>query len=184
MKFNPVICLSFGISTVLRINDESYFFVRHGQAARIVKMMQGEILPTLGVCKYSRQHSILPSIISDLIIASPYNRADQTAKILLSWAMTLGQNPSFMSLNSITPDDNPMIAIDDLEDIVRTKFGEDLDDKCVAVVCHMPIVASMVARLENLSPASFELAEARIYKCQFWHKVWQRPKMCLSPTQS
>ena len=76
--------------------------------------------------------------------------------------MTLGQNPSFISLNSITPDDNPMIAIDDLEDIVRTKFGEDLDDKCVAVVCHMPIVASMVARLENLSPASFELAEARI----------------------
>ena len=74
----------------------------------------------------------------------------------------MGQNPSFMSLSSITPDENPMIAIDDLEDIVRTKFGEDLDDKCVVVVCHMPIVASMVAKLENLSPASFELAEARV----------------------
>lgn len=138
-------------------------FVRHGQAAPYCEDDAGRDLTDFGrlqvqqTAQYLAKHYQL-----DLIIASPYNRADQTAKILLSWAMTLGQNPSFMSLNSITPDDNPMIAIDDLEDIVRTKFGEDLDDKCVAVVCHMPIVASIVARLENLSPASFELAEARI----------------------
>lgn len=138
-------------------------FVRHGKAAPYCEDDAGRDLTEFGrlqvqqTAQYLTEHYQL-----DLIITSPYNRADQTAKILLSQALALGQNPSFMSLSSITPDENPMIAIDDLEDIVRAKFGEDLDDKCVVVVCHMPIVASMVAKLENLSPASFELAEARI----------------------
>lgn len=138
-------------------------FVRHGKAAPYCEDDAGRDLTEFGrlqvqqTAQYLTEHYQL-----DLIITSPYNRADQTAKILLSQVLALGQNPSFMSLSSITPDENPMIAIDDLEDIVCAKFGEDLDDKCVVVVCHMPIVASMVAKLENLSPASFELAEARI----------------------
>lgn len=138
-------------------------FVRHGQAAPYCEDDAGRDLTDFGRLQVQQTAQYLTKYYQlDLIITSPYNRADQTAKILLSQALALGQNPIFMSLSSITPDENPMIAIDDLEDIVRTKFGEDLDDKCVAVVCHMPIVASMVARLENLSPASFELAEARI----------------------
>lgn len=138
-------------------------FVRHGKAAPYCDDDAGRNLTEFGrlqvqqTAQYLTKHYQL-----DLIITSPYHRAEQTAKILLSWALNLGQNPSFMSLSSITPDDNPVSAIDDLEDTVRAKFGEDLDDKCVAVVCHMPIVASMVAKLENLSPASFGLAEARI----------------------
>lgn len=138
-------------------------FVRHGKAAPYCEDDAGRDLTEFGRLQIQQTAQYLAKYYQlDLIITSPYNRADQTAKILLSQALALGQNPSFMSLSSITPDENPMIAIDDLEDIVRTKFGEDLDDKCVVVVCHMPIVASMVAKLENLSPASFELAEARV----------------------
>ncbi|MPW63787.1 phosphohistidine phosphatase SixA [Moraxella catarrhalis] len=138
-------------------------FVRHGKAAPYCEDDAGRDLTEFGRLQVQQTAQYLTKYYQlDLIITSPYNRADQTAKILLSQALNLGQNPSFMSLSSITPDENPMIAIDDLEDIVRTKFGEDLDDKCVVVVCHMPIVASMVAKLENLSPASFELAEARV----------------------
>ena len=138
-------------------------FVRHGKAAPYCEDDAGRDLTEFGRLQVQQTAQYLTKYYQlDLIITSPYNRADQTAKILLSQALNLGQNPSFMSLSSITPDENPMIAIDDLEDIVRTKFGEDLDDKCVVVVCHMPIGASMVAKLQNLSPASFELAEARI----------------------
>lgn len=138
-------------------------FVRHGKAAPYCEDDAGRDLTEFGrlqaqqTAEYLTEHYKL-----DLIIASPYNRADQTAKILLSQALALGQNPNFLSLSSITPDDDPVIAIDDLEYAVRTKLGEDLTGKCVAVVCHMPIVASIVAKLENLSPASFELAEARV----------------------
>lgn len=138
-------------------------FVRHGKAAPYCEDDAGRDLTEFGRLQVQQTAQYLTKYYQlDLIITSPYNRADQTAKILLSQVLALGQNPIFMSLSSITPDENPMIAIDDLEDIVRTKFGEDLDDKCVVVVCHMPIVASMVAKLENLSPASFELAEARV----------------------
>lgn len=138
-------------------------FVRHGKAAPYCEDDAGRDLTEFGRLQVQQTAQYLTKYYQlDLIITSPYNRADQTAKILLSQALNLGQNPSFMSLSSITPDENPMIAIDDLEYAVRTKLGEDLTGKCVVVVCHMPIVASMVAKLENLSPASFELAEARV----------------------
>lgn len=138
-------------------------FVRHGKAAPYCEDDAGRDLTEFGRLQVQQTAQYLTKYYQlDLIITSPYNRADQTAKILLSQALNLGQNPSFMSLSSITPNENPMIAIDDLEYAVRTKLGEDLTGKCVVVVCHMPIVASMVAKLENLSPASFELAEARV----------------------
>lgn len=137
--------------------------MRHGQAAPYCADDAGRDLTEFGAAQAAQSAKQLVATSQlDLIIASPFNRADQTAKIVLENAQQAGQNPSFITLSSITPDDDPAIAIDDIECAIRHKFADDEADKCVAVVCHMPIVARMQALLDGLSPADFALAEYRV----------------------
>lgn len=138
-------------------------FVRHGQAAPYCDDDAGRDLTDFGRMQAGQSADALVAQYQlDLIIASPYNRADQTAKILAKVADGAGQSPTFVTLSSITPDDDPAIGLDDIDRIIQDKFGEQTDDKCIAIVCHMPIVAYLVAKLDGLSPASFELAEYRV----------------------
>lgn len=138
-------------------------FVRHGQAAPYCDDDAGRDLTDFGRMQAGQSaDAMVAEHQLDLIIASPYNRADQTAKILAKTATDAGQSPAFVTLSSITPDDDPAIGLDDIDRIIQDKFGEQTDDKCIAIVCHMPIVARMVAQLDGLSPAAFELAECRV----------------------
>lgn len=136
--------------------------MRHGQATAYCDDDAGRDLTDFGKtqAEQSAKHLVAHHQL-DLIIASPFNRADQTAKILLQTAQQAEQSPSFVTLSSITPDDDAAIGLDDIGYAVRHKFGDD-DDKTIAVVCHMPIVANMQAVLDGLSPAWFELAEYRV----------------------
>ncbi|MFB6349577.1 phosphohistidine phosphatase SixA [Moraxella sp. ZJ142] len=138
-------------------------FIRHGQAEPYCDDDAGRNLTEFGQTQAAQTAEYITARHTlDLIIASPYNRADQTAKTLLAHANAAGQEPSFITVSSITPDDDPNTAIADIDYAITSKFGDDTDDKCIAVVCHMPIVAYMVAHLDGLSPASFELAECRV----------------------
>lgn len=136
--------------------------MRHGQAAPYCDDDAGRDLTEFGQqqAKQSAEH-LLARHQLDLIIASPFNRADQTAKILLQAAQQAGQSPSFVTLSSITPDDDAKIAIDDIAHVVQQKFADE-SDKTIAVVCHMPIVAKLLSILDGQTPAWFELAEYRV----------------------
>lgn len=137
-------------------------FVRHGQAGPYCADDAGRVLTQFGqaqadeTARYITDHHKV-----DLIIASPYVRADQTAKILLDKLNQAGQTPQFLTLDIITPDDDPVVGVDGIDTLIRQQFGDDAEP-CVAIVCHMPIVAYMVAHLDGLLPSSFELAECRV----------------------
>lgn len=137
-------------------------FIRHGQATAYCADDAGRNLTEFG---QAQAHETAKHLVGrhqvDLIIASPFNRANQTAKILQKVANEHGQNPDFITLDSITPDDNPVRGVADIEEIVGSRFGYECD-KTIAVVCHMPIVARMVSVLDGLPPAMFELAEYRV----------------------
>lgn len=77
--------------------------------------------------------------------------------------MDAEQNPAFITISSITPDDDPNIGLDDIDCAIRHKFGMETDELTVIIVCHMPIVARMAAILDGLSPSGFELAECRVF---------------------
>lgn len=138
-------------------------FVRHGQAGPYCEDDAGRDLTDFGRLQAAQTANHISAAYQvDMIIASPYNRADQTAKILQDQLIKSGQSPLFLTVSSITPDDKPATALDDIDCAIRAKFDLDTDDKCIAVVCHMPIVAYLVAELDGLPPTSFELAECRV----------------------
>ncbi|WP_435938205.1 phosphoglycerate mutase family protein [Moraxella bovoculi] len=142
-------------------------FVRHGQAGPYCADDAGRDLTDFGrqqahetadfLVNYSKESPV------NVIIASPYNRANQTATIILESLMDAEQNPAFITISSITPDDDPNIGLDDIDCAIRHKFGMETDELTVIIVCHMPIVARMAAILDGLSPSGFELAECRVF---------------------
>ena len=117
-----------------------------------------------------------------MIITSPFHRADQTAKILQNIAQDKGQNPTLVTLDSITPNDDPVVGVSDIEQIVASYYGDE-PNKTIAVVCHMPIVARMVAYLAEDLPSMFELAEYRVMTTDViaWGQARQSERF--SPTQ-
>ncbi|OOR87304.1 histidine phosphatase family protein [Moraxella caviae] len=145
-------------------------FVRHGQAGPYCADDAGRDLTEFGEAQARQTGEYLANNHQiDLIIASPYNRANQTARLILQ-AITdknaeseSADMPAFITVSSITPDDDPTIGLDDIDCAIRNKFGDDANDKTIAVVCHMPIVARMTAILDGLPPAPFALAECRCF---------------------
>lgn len=139
-------------------------FIRHGQATAYCADDAGRNLTEFGQAQaHETANHLIAQYHLDMIIASPFNRADQTAKILQNLANEQGQNPAFITLNSITPDDNPVQGVADIERIISATFGDE-HDKTIAIVCHMPIVGRMVAYLDadGLPPPMFDLAEYRV----------------------
>ena len=132
-------------------------FIRHGQATAYCADDAGRNLTEFG---QAQAHETAGYIAGghdvDLIVASPFNRAYQTAQILQTALENEGRAVELITLDSITPDDDPMQGLDDLDKLLQAKsIG---DDACVVVVCHMPIVAHMVAILTGLGAVSFDLA--------------------------
>lgn len=141
-------------------------FIRHGQATAYCDDDAGRNLTEFGQRQAAEtaEHLVVNHHI-DLIIASPFNRADQTARILQKTLIAQGITPAFITLDSITPDDDPKQGIDDIDGVISTHFKDmDTSDKTIAIVCHMPIVANMVAVLDNdgLPAPMFDLAECRV----------------------
>lgn len=152
--------------------------MRHGQAAPYCEDDAGRDLTKFGQEQADQSaRQMLKDYKPDLIIASPFNRAEQTAKIILKVAQENQCNPSFITLSSITPDDNPKVAVEDIECIVRNKYADDTDNKCVLVVCHMPIISDMLALLDGMPKVWFELAEYRVLDLQI---IAENMGSCLS----
>lgn len=141
-------------------------FVRHGQATAYCADDAGRDLTDFGKQQAQETADFLANYATctpiDVIITSPYHRAAQTANIILNTLINANQNPKLLTLDSITPDDNPSRGLDDIIDIIYHECGVDNDNLTIVIVCHMPIVARMVAILDGLSLCGFELAECRI----------------------
>ncbi|MDO5051224.1 MAG: phosphohistidine phosphatase SixA [Moraxella equi] len=160
-------------------------FIRHGQAAAYCADDAGRDLTEFGQAQANQTATHLTERYSlDMIIASPFNRADQTAKILQNTATDKGQNPTFITLDSITPDDDPVAGVADIERIITSHYGHE-HDKVIAVVCHMPIVARMVAYLDadGLPPPMFDLAEYRVMTADVIAQGLARQSERFSPVQ-
>lgn len=141
-------------------------FIRHAQAGAYCADDAGRDLTEFGqnqakeMAKYlSGNHHI------DLIISSPYNRAKQTATILSQALNEQSKSPTFLTLDSITPDDDPQAGLDGIDGVITEYFkDDDTSNKTIAIVCHMPIIAKMVAILDadGLPAPMFDLAEYRV----------------------
>lgn len=139
-------------------------FIRHGQATAYCADDAGRNLTEFGQAQaFETAQFVVAHYKLDLIIASPFNRANQTAKILQKFANDKGQNPQFITLDSITPDDDPVVGVADIDKLISEQFGHE-HNKTITIVCHMPIVARMLAHLDadGLPPPMFELAECRV----------------------
>lgn len=90
----------------------------------------------------------------DVIVVSPYKRAQQTAAQLKAKL----PNVRHLTQDNITPSDNAKTALMDLADI---------ECECMVVVCHMSIIAHIASLLTGESPEGFSLAEARVFKMEF-----------------
>lgn len=158
-------------------------FIRHGQATAYCGDDMRRDLTEFGQTQAKETGTHLADRHSlDMIITSPFHRADQTAKILQNIAQDKGQNPTLITLDSITPNDDPVAGVSDIEQIVASHYGDE-PNKTIAVVCHMPIVARMVAYLAEDLPSMFELAEYRVMTTDIiaWGQARQSERF--SPTQ-
>ncbi|UNU73193.1 phosphohistidine phosphatase SixA [Moraxella nasovis] len=134
-------------------------FIRHGQAHPIKDTDAVRELTAFG----RKQASSTADWLSvhyqiDLIISSPYTRAIQTADII---ADKVG-SPQRLQIDGITPDDNPMAGVQAIDEAILQYFDGKADDKTVAIVCHMPIISSMVAILDGNTPTYFDLAACSV----------------------
>lgn len=124
--------------------------VRHGDAGAYTLPDNERNLSELGK-KQAKQIAewIAKNFQPDHFIVSPYRRAMQT----LSEITQLLPNIPVTVYDNITPDDDPVQAVDGLSEFV----GD-----CIVVVCHMNIIAHIASILTNESPETFALAEARV----------------------
>lgn len=120
--------------------------VRHGDAGAYTLPDHERNLSPLGQAQAADTARFLQAFTIDKVIASPYNRAVQTANILSDLPLTL--------CGGITPNDDP-------EQGVATLLEHACADS-VLVVCHMNIIAKMAELLCGKPQAGFELCEARI----------------------
>jgi phosphohistidine phosphatase len=130
--------------------------IRHGEAEPYQSDDAGRNLTARGVSQAQwTTQQVLAQYSPDLFIVSPYRRAQQT---LLSFQDQLPNIP-VKTMDSITPDADPRLALDQLS-MLTSKYAA----QCIVVVCHMNIIAYMAGLLLDEYPESFELAEARVFE--------------------
>lgn len=95
-----------------------------------------------------------------LFVSSPYHRAKQTCDIIRQpFIDAFAQiKAPLQIMDNITPNDDAKVALQTLCDV----FGTSESEQMIVVVCHMPIVAKLVALLTGDTPVSYALAEARV----------------------
>lgn len=151
-------------------------FIRHGDAGAYTHPDHERNLSDTGITQASQTANWLNAYFKDsaktntkpdLFIVSPYNRARQTCDIVR-------QNFVDVPLEiyeHITPNDNADNAIKGLDTIIEKHSIETAQNQnpnldCVVIVCHMNIVANMVAILTGDRAEGFSLAEARVLETE------------------
>lgn len=138
-------------------------FIRHGQATAYCDFDAGRNLTQFGQSQANETaKQLLTHYTPDMIIASPFNRAEQTAKVIYELACRQNQTPKWVTLPSITPDDDPRAALDDLAKVI----GDGHDALCVVIVCHMPIISRMVEILDGQHEEPFALAQYKVLELE------------------
>lgn len=120
--------------------------VRHGDAGAYTLPDNERNLSELGKRQAQDTAQFLQGFVIDKVIASPYNRAVQTAQRLSDLPLTL--------CDQITPNDDPEQGVAALLELACADSA--------LVVCHMNIIAKMTELLCGKPQAGFELCEARI----------------------
>lgn len=130
--------------------------MRHGEAEAYQANDAIRNLTVYGVAQaHSTAMQVLEKYQPDLLIASPYDRAQQT---VAAFKEKLPHVP-FYTLDCITPDSDPRIALDALSERLSQYSAQ-----CVVVVCHMNVIAYMAGLLLDEDAESFGLAEARVFE--------------------
>lgn len=126
--------------------------MRHGEAERVTRVDAARQLTARGQQQATWMSGhLLERYRPEVFLVSPLLRAQQT---LAPFRAALPHVPVHI-LDSLKPDDDATIAVDDL-----ARFA----GACVLVVCHMNIIADMAALLTGDAATSFDLAEARIFE--------------------
>lgn len=130
--------------------------VRHGEAEAHQANDAIRNLTTRGVAQaHSTATQVLEKYQPDLLVASPYVRAQQT---VAAFQEKLPHLP-LHTLDLITPDADPRIALDALSELQAHYSAQ-----CMVVVCHMNVIAYIAGLLLDDDPESFGLAEARVFE--------------------
>ena len=136
--------------------------VRHGEAEPYQSDDAGRSLTTRGVAQaHSTAQQVLAQYHPDLLVVSPFKRAQQTAAAFEETITTLDEIPHPIPLHildEITPDADPRAALDALS-ILAAQY----EAKCMMVVCHMNVIAYLAGLIVDEDPESFGLAEARVF---------------------
>lgn len=111
------------------------WLLRHGQATAYVPT--GDELRELTPLGRREARAAVPHLPQDLplLVGSPYVRAQQTADEVMQG---LGQRPQRVTCEVITPDDDPRVALQALQ-----QFEADE----LLVVCHQPIIGALAGLL-------------------------------------
>ena len=127
--------------------------IRHGQAEPFNRDDASRMLTKQGEQQAQKTAAWLlnQGYQLDALIVSPYKRAQQTA-----YCIAQIFDVPMTNCDHITPDNSPQAAFKWLDELSLPESAT------IAVVCHMPIVASLAALLTGESSAGFYVAEAQV----------------------
>ncbi|EZQ19913.1 phosphohistidine phosphatase SixA [Pseudomonas sp. G11-1] len=111
------------------------WILRHGQAEPSAASDAERRLTDTGREEVTDMAGLLAGHGLEAIIASPYRRAQQTAELM---RRELGFRRSIITVDWLTPDSDPLAALDELADRVE---GE------VLLVSHQPLVGQLLSLL-------------------------------------
>jgi phosphohistidine phosphatase len=130
--------------------------VRHGEAELPQSNDAERNLTLKGIAQAdSTAQQVLERYHPDLLVVSPYLRAQQTMSVF----QKNGSNVPLHVLEGITPDADPRAALDELSLLISRYSAQ-----CIVVVCHMNIIVDMASLVTDQEAESFGLAEARVYE--------------------
>lgn len=130
--------------------------MRHGEAEPYQANDAVRNLTMRGVAQaHLTAQQVLAKYQPDVLVASPYLRAQQTVAAFQEKLPQLALH----ILDDITPDADPQIALDALS-VLSSKYST----QCMVVVCHMNVIAYIAGLLLDEDPEIFGLAEARVFE--------------------
>ena len=128
--------------------------MRHGQAEAYQESDNTRQLTEFGYQQAQQTAAhIMQKYQPDMFVVSPYDRAQQT----LAAFKELAPDIEVSVHPDITPSDDAMEALTSVADV---------QGDCILVVCHMPIVAKLAGLVSATSPATYALAEARVFEME------------------
>ena len=111
------------------------WILRHGQAEPTAASDAERSLTEVGQAEAIRMAEQLAGHSLDVILASPYRRAQQTAELV---RRELGFRRGVTTVDWLTPDDDPMVVLDQLSDRAEDEL---------LLVSHQPLVGQLISLL-------------------------------------